>query len=160
MTEFIYIEISAIALIGFICFCVDIRDKKIKKCKLETISLLIYSFVLGLLWIVLLNTSIYFIKCTKLKIIMFGVFNLFVLFILNGIFKRIKFKYLYLNQEYKINIIIGIEILVLKIYPMLKRIKRAFIRVLKQLISLVPVIIIEIFFIYCFSLFIPIEDKQ
>ena len=41
-------------------FYINIKDKKIKKCKLEKLSLLIYSLVLGVLWIILLNTSIYF----------------------------------------------------------------------------------------------------
>lgn len=53
-----------------------------------------------------------------------------------------------------------IEIFVLKIYPTFKRIMRAFFRISKELILLIPVITIEMFFIYCFSFFIPIKDKE
>lgn len=100
MIKFICIEILTIALVSLICFYVNIKDKKIEKCKLEKFSLLIYSLVLGLLWIILLNTSIYFFKYTKLKFIVFGVLGLILLFILNEILKRIKLKYLYRNKEY------------------------------------------------------------
>ncbi len=160
MIKFICIEILTIVLVSIICFYINIKDKKIKKCKLEKLSLLIYSLVLGVLWIILLNTSIYFFKYNKMKFIVFGVLGLILLFILNEILKRIKLRYLYRNKEYNINIIIVIEILVLKIYPTFKRIKRAFFRISKELISLIPVIIIEMLFIYCFSLFTSIEDKE
>ena len=132
MIKFICIEILTIVLVSLICFYINIKDKKIKKCKLEKLSLLIYSLVLGVLWIILLNTSIYFFKYTKLKFIVFGVLGLILLFILNEILKRIKLKYLYRNKEYIINIIIVIEILVLKIYPTFKRIKRAFLECRKS----------------------------
>lgn len=160
MIKFICIEILATTLVSLICFYINTRNKKMKKCKLEKFSLLIYSMTLGLLWMILLNTSIYFFTYTRLKFIVFGLFALILLFILNEILKRIKLKYLYRNKEYNINIIILIEIVVLKIYPTFKRIKRAFFRMLKELISLIPVIIIEMLFIYCFSFFTSIEDKE
>ena len=160
MIRFICIEILTSVLVSRIYFYVNIKNEKTKKCKLEKFSFLIYSMILGLLWIILLNISIYFSKYTKLKFIVFGVSGLILLLILKEILKRIKFKYSYRDKEYKINIIIMIEILALKIYPIFKRIKRAFFRMLKELITLIPVIVIEILFVYFFSFFSSIEDKE
>lgn len=160
MIKFICIEILASVLVSLIYFYVNIKDKKTKKCKLEKFSLLIYSMTLGLLWIILLNISIYFSKYTKLKFIVFRVSGLILLLILNEILKKIKFKYSYRDKEYKINIIIMIEILTLKIYPIFKRIKRAFFRMSKELITLIPVIVIEMLFVYFFSFFSSVEDKE
>ena len=92
MIKFICIEILATTLVSLICFYINTRNKKMEKCKLEKFSLLIYSMTLGLLWMILLNISIYFFTYTKLNFIVFGLFAFILLFILNEIFKRIKFK--------------------------------------------------------------------
>ena len=160
MIKFICIGSLTIALVSILFFLLNIRYGKIRICKLEKIALLIYTLLLAFLWMILLNSSIYLFKPTKLKIIIFEIFAIIIIFILSSIFKKLKFKYIYGDKEYNIDIITAIEILVLKIYPILERVNSFIFRTLKNLISLIPIIIIELLFIYCFSIFKSIDDKE
>lgn len=160
MFDFIIGEMIILFIISFVVICLITRKQILNSCKLEKVSMCIYIIILELVWIFLFSVSILLFKYSTLKIFIFGVLSLLIILILNEIFENISFRYFYMNNIYRISLIKSIEILILRIYPMFIRIKRGCLRILKNLVQLFPVIIIEIFFIYVFSAFLPIQDKQ
>lgn len=157
-----FILTNSILYVGsFILFYIITTKQSSNDCKLEKFSIFLYSTILELIWIILYNTCLYFVyHSTSLHLTFNGLLCIIITIAINEIFANITFKYLYLDETYNISSIMILEVLLLKIYPYFKRVKRWIYRILKKIIQLIPIIILELLFIYIFSLFISLQDKS
>lgn len=105
MSYFINIEIVIIALFIFVWFYINTKVLGKNKCKLEKFALFLYSIIFELILLVLLYICMYYFKITKFKIIFLVIFDLLIVLILNKLCIKIKFKYMYMNEKYNVNII-------------------------------------------------------